>query len=65
MKYQSVSKIANAAAACFLLLLGVGTGQSQTPPQDAWSILQSGVTDKSSPKRVAAVTVLALIPGDA
>jgi HEAT repeat protein len=63
MKDQKVSKVV-IAAACFLFSLTASAGFAQTPRQQAWTILQSGATDKSSQKRAAAVTVLALIPGD-
>lgn len=47
---------------CLLLAaLAPAQTQTQTPEQLAWSILQSGVADKSSQERVSAVTALALI----
>jgi len=62
MKNQNIAKIL--AMACFPLLLTASATYAQTPRQQAWSILQSGATNSSSDQRVAAVTVLALIPGD-
>jgi HEAT repeat protein len=38
---------------------------SQTPRQQAWSILQLGVTEKSADKRTEAVRALGIISGDA
>jgi HEAT repeat protein len=38
---------------------------AQTPLDQAWNILQTGATDKSSEQRIATMRVLQLIPGDA
>ena len=47
-----------------LALISFAPAQNQDPQQLSWSILQAGVTDKSSQQRVSAVTVLALITSD-
>jgi HEAT repeat protein len=38
---------------------------AQTPQEQAWDILRSGVNEKSTAKRVQAVRALRLLPGDA
>ncbi|MBV8072599.1 MAG: HEAT repeat domain-containing protein [Acidobacteriaceae bacterium] len=64
MKSHRIARLVAAAPACVLFLLNLHPGYGQAPRQQAWAILQSGTTDKNSETRVAAVTVLALIPGD-
>jgi len=48
----------------FCLLTPVPTA-AQSPPDQAWSILQAGAADNSSEQRIATMRVLQLIPGDA
>ena len=64
MKYHGIARLILAAQASLLFLLNAHAGLGQVPHQQVWTILQSGVTDKNSETKVAAVTVLALIPGD-
>lgn len=45
---------------CTIAMLSV----AQTPQEDAWSALNSGLTDKSWEKRVRAVALLGELPGD-
>ena len=63
MKHHGITSLVTLQAS-LLFLLSAQAGLGQAPRQQAWTILQSGVTDKSSETKVAAVTVLALIPGD-
>ena len=45
---------------CTIVMLSFG----QTPQEEAWSALNSGLTDKSWEKRVRAVALLGELPGD-
>lgn len=57
------NRISVAIAACWLLT-GIGSAQTQSPQQLAWSILQAGCTNTNSQQRVTAVTALATITAD-
>ena len=64
MRNPRVADTIAVAAASFALLSIAGSGFAQAPRQQAWSILQSGVANIATERRVAAVTVLAMIQGD-
>jgi len=50
--------------ALFILIAATGVARAQTPEQDAWKILGSGMTDTNTTERAAAVRVLGLIPDE-
>jgi HEAT repeat protein len=50
---------------CAIVLLVSTSAISQTPADQAWSILQAGATNGSSEQRIATMRVLQVIPGDA
>ncbi len=52
--------ISVALAGCMLAIFSV----AQTPPENAWTILNDGLTNKSWEKRVRAVRVLGELTGD-
>lgn len=58
-------KLMVAAAIAALWSLNPGSASAQALVDQAWSILQAGVVDKSSDQRSATMRVLQLIPGDA
>jgi len=37
---------------------------AQGPPENAWSVLDSGLTNSNTDKRIRAVRLLGLLPGD-
>ena len=49
-------------AALFVLMSGAGHVSAQTPEERAWGMLQSGVRQKNTGKRVQAVRALRLLP---
>src|SRR5579863_141091 len=54
-------------AACAVLLAvstGAGAASAETPEQQAWDMLRSGVSQKNTGKRFQAVRALRLLPGD-
>jgi HEAT repeat protein len=51
-------------AVLLVFLAHTGTLLAQTPQEQAWDILRSGVNEKSTAKRVQAVRSLRLLPGD-
>jgi HEAT repeat protein len=61
-----ISLVVRPTAAAVLLVLMAGTGAllAQTPQQQAWSILRTGVNEKNTGKRTQAVRALRLLPGD-
>ena len=57
---KSALRASLAMIVCTIAMLSV----AQTPQEDAWSALNSGLTDKSWEKRVRAVALLGELPGD-
>jgi HEAT repeat protein len=55
---------ASALAVVFLLLTASQSRSAETPRDRAWAILQSNWNENGTEKRVQAVRVLALLPGD-
>lgn len=53
-----------AAAALCLVLIAVASGQTQSPQQLAWSILQGGTSNSNMQQRITAVAALAAITAD-
>jgi HEAT repeat protein len=61
------SPVSNACAIAFFLfspMIGAALG-ADTPAEKAWAILQANANEKSIDKRVQAIRVLALMPGNA
>jgi HEAT repeat protein len=52
-------------ALLFLLLAAIIPGLSQTKADEAWQIIRANANEKETSKRVQAVRVLSLLPGDA
>lgn len=52
------------ASTMFILLVGASVARAQKPEQDAWKILQEGMSDSNLNERAVAVRVLGLIPKD-
>jgi HEAT repeat protein len=48
----------------FLILAGVQAAFAETKSDEAWQILRANLSEKASEKRVQAVRVLGLLPGD-
>ena len=65
MGQAGIKKLSSAATSCVLFLGAVSIALAQPKQEQAWAILNSGVADKDAKQRVAAVTVLGLIQGDA
>jgi len=62
-----VGSLLKGAAYAALLALIAGAGvlsAAETPAQQAWKMLRSGVSQKHTGKRVQAVRALRLLPGD-
>jgi len=57
------NRIAAAAVVCFVLT-AMASGQTQSPQQLAWSILQGGTSNSNVEQRVTAVSALAVITAD-
>ena len=57
------NRIVVAIAAC-LVLTAIASGQTQSPQQLAWSILQGGTSNSNLQQRITAVTALAVITAD-
>jgi HEAT repeat protein len=52
------------ASTMFILLAGAGGVRAQKPEQDAWKILETGMSDSNTTERTVAVRVLGLISHD-
>src|SRR5712691_278299 len=64
-KMRLISLVAGPRYALLLVLLArAGALLAQTPQQQAWDILRTGVNQKSTGKRTQAVRALRLLPGD-
>ena len=62
---KSLNAKALAIGFMFLLLSGSRGTATESKRDEAWDILQANINDKSIEKRVLAVRVLGLLPGDA